>query len=70
MISVIIILAGALIIALWAFKWAFQLVGMVIGWVYLLCLPEPQQEPRQGPQGPQGHTLDEILAYQPPINLN
>ena len=67
MISVIIILAGALIIALWAFKWAFQLLGMIIGWGYLLCLPEPQQEPRQGPQG---HTLDEILAYQPPINLN
>ena len=67
MVEVIIILGGALIIALWAFKWAFQLLGMVTGWIYLLCLPEQQQEPRQGPQG---HTLDEILAYEPPINLN
>jgi|TARA_R110000787_G_scaffold180470_1_gene292590 hypothetical protein len=67
MIEVIIILGGALIIGLWAFKWAFQLLGVVIGWIYLLFFPEQQQEPRQGPQG---HTLDEILAYEPPINLN
>lgn len=64
MIEIIIILAGAIIIGLWALKWACQLLGMVIGWIYLLCRSQPKQKPM-------GYTLDEILADdRPTINLN
>ena len=63
MIEIIIILAGALSIGLWALKWACQLLGMIIGWTYLLCRSEPKQEPL-------GYSLDEILADDTPINLN
>ena len=68
MIEIIIILAGAAIIGLWALKWACYLLGMVLGGICLALDRLSRSEPKQEPLG---YSLDEILADdRPTINLN